>query len=182
MSNADDNTMDRSVDNAAQPSAPMNPGKGLLLLAAVVLVVGGFIGICQALGIGEFWGGFLFLLYWSLDQMKFEKLPTVIGGALLGLLFGFLLQQLPILIGPAGGLVFLGLILVLVYCQIMGWLPIAVNMAAMLFLTVVTIPAVTKHVNFGEVLAALVLGIVYFVGLLWLVSRLQKRSAAAASA
>lgn len=179
MSNANDN----SVDNAAQPAAPMTPGKGLLLLGAVVLVVGGFIGINHALGIAEFWGGFLFLLYWSLDHMKFEKLPTVITGALFGLLLGYLLQALPIHLGAAaGGLTFLAIILVVIYCQIMGWVPIAVNMAAMLFLTVGTIPAIQAHVNFANLLAAVVLGIAYFVGLLWIVGRLQKRSAAPAPA
>ena len=154
----------------------MSPAKGLLVLIGVVVVVGGFIALCAALGIKEFWGGFLFLLYWSgIEHMKFERLPHCISGALLGLLLSYLLFALPIWLGEIGGVVFLGLILVVVYCQIMGWFSVAVNMTAMLFLTVGTIPAVQTGADFAGVLAALVLGILYFVGLLWGANKLKQR-------
>jgi hypothetical protein len=165
-------------------SAPaMAPAKGLLLLLGVVVVVGGFIGLNAALGIKEFWGGFLFLLYWTgVEHMKFEKLPGCITGALVGLLLGYLLLALPLWMGEIGGVVFLALILVLVYFQIMSWLPVAVNMMTMLFLTVGTIPSIQTGADFAGILAALVLGIVYFVGLLWLANKFQQRKANAAAA
>lgn len=163
---------------APQSASAMTPAKGLLVLLGVVVVVGGFIGLNAALGIKEFWGGFLFLLYWTgIEHGKFEKLPGLIVGSLFGLGLAYLLLALPLWLGEPGGLVFLGLILVVVYCQIMGWLSLAVNMAAMLFLTVGTIPAVQGGADFAGALAALLLGIVYFGGLLWLAGRLQKKAA-----
>jgi hypothetical protein len=169
---------DSTHNEAANAAAPaMSPAKGLLILGGVVVVVGGFIGLNTALGIKEFWGGFLFLLWWTgVEHMKFEKLPSCIIGALVGLALSYLLHALPQWIGPLGGLVFLGLILVVVYCQIMGWLAIAINMIAMLFLTVGTIPAVQAGADFAGVLAALILGVIYFVGLLKLSTLFQKKT------
>lgn len=160
----------------SQPATAMTPAKGLLILLGVVVVVGAFIGLNLALGIHEFWGGFLFLLYWTgVEHGKFEKLANCVVGALFGLGLAYLLKVLPVWLGEPGGFVFLGLILAVVYCQIMGWLTLAVNMVAMLFLTVGTIPAVQSSTDFASVLVALLLGIVFFGGLLWAVGRFQKK-------
>jgi hypothetical protein len=159
-------------------AAAMTPAKGLLVLAGVVVVVGAFIGLNHVLGIKEFWAGFLFLLYWTgFEHMKFDKLPSCIVGALFGLLLAYLLFALPGWMGPTGGLVFLGLILVVIYCQIMGWLTLAINMCAMLFLTVGTIPVVQAGVNFANAFIALGLGIVFFGGLFWIGNLLKQRKA-----
>jgi hypothetical protein len=61
----------------------------------------------------------------------------------------------------------------------MGWLPIAVNMMTMLFLTVVTIPTLQGTANFGVLLAALALGLAYFVGLLAVSNFIKQRKAKA---
>lgn len=159
-------------------AAALTPGKGLLVLLGVVVLIGAFIALNHALGIADFWVAFLFLLYWaSIEHMSFAKLPSCITGALLGLLMGYLLQTLPVVMGPLGGVVFLVAILVLIYCQLMGWFPIAVNTMAMLFLTVVTIPTVQATANFLVLLAALGLGLAYFVGLLAVSNFLKQRMA-----
>jgi hypothetical protein len=173
-----DVALDTKIESAPATSAAMTPGKGLLVLAAVVVLVGAFIALNHALGIAEFWVAFLFLLYWSsIEHMSFAKLPHCITGALVGLLFGYMLQTLPVVMGPIGGLVFLIAILALIYCQVMGWLPVAVNMMTMLFLTVVTIPTVQTNANFGVLLAALGLGLAYFVGLLAVANFVKQRMA-----
>lgn len=171
------------TDTAAE--IPMTPLKGLLVLMGVVVVVGGYIGLNSALGIHDFWAGFLFLLYWAaIEHMAFDKLPACIVGALVGLLMGWLLFALPVWFGETGGLIFLGLVLALVYCQIMGWLPVAVNAVTMLFLTVGTIPAI-QHAdtgaNFTHALVALVLAFVYFIGLMWIATLLRQRKEAASA-
>ncbi len=174
--------MNDSVNTEVAPApAGLTPGKGLLVLGGVVAVVGGFIGLNAVLGIQEFWGGFLFLLWWSsVEQMKFDRLPACIIGAFVGLLLAFLLHTLPVWLGPSvGSLVFLGLILVSVYCLIMSWLSIAINMMAMLFLTVGTVPAVQAATDFRSVFASLVLGIVFFVGLLALGNFLRRKKVGA---
>ncbi|MBL0123010.1 MAG: hypothetical protein IPP88_09885 [Betaproteobacteria bacterium] len=122
-------------------SAALSPRKGLLVLFGLVVVIGAFLWITHLLGITEVWVAFLFLLYWAgLNHAQMGMLPKAIVGAVVGLLIAYSLQQLPLRLGNAGLAVFLAIILVLVYFQIVGWLTLAVNMSTMLFLTVATIP------------------------------------------
>ncbi len=173
-----DVALDTKIESTPAAHAALTPGKGLLVLAGVVVVVGAFIALNHVLGIADFWVAFLFLLYWSsFEKMSFAALPRCIVGALVGLLYGFMLQQLPVVMGPVGGLVFLVAILVLVYFQLMGWFPVAVNMMTMLFLTVVTIPTLQGTANFGVLLSALALGLAYFVGLLAVSNFIKQRKA-----
>lgn len=174
-----DIALDTKSASAPAAHAAMTPGKGLLVLAGIVVLIGAFIALNHALGIADFWVAFLFLLYWSsVEQMSFARLPHCVVGALVGLAFGYALQTLPVAMGAAaGGLTFLVAILALIYCQLMGWFPVAVNMMTMLFLTVVTIPTVQGTANFGVLLAALGLGLAYFVGILAVANFLKQRSA-----
>jgi hypothetical protein len=173
-----DVALETKIESAPAAPAALTPGKGLLVLAGVVVVIGAFIALNHALGIADFWVAFLFLLYWSsVEHMSFAKLPRCVIGALVGMLFGYLLQTLPVVMGPIGGLVFLVAILALIYCQLMGWFPIAVNMMTMLFLTVVTIPTIQGTANFGVLLVALALGLAYFVGLLAVANFVKQRMA-----
>ena len=174
--------MNDAANSHATPSAPqaapMSPGKGLLVLGAVIVVIGAFLALNHALGIAETWVAFLFLLYWAgIEQIKFNKLAACIVGAIVGLLMTFLLQTLPVQLGAIGGAVFLGAVLVLVYLQIMGWLTVAVNIVTMLFLTVGTIPLIQSGFSFTNSLLALALGVAYFAGLAGIAFLLQKRSA-----
>ena len=52
--------------------------------------------------------------------------------------------------------------MLVVYCQIIGWLSLFVNATTMMFLTVVTIPHIQAHGDFGKTTVALGVGIVYF--------------------
>jgi branched-subunit amino acid transport protein AzlD len=170
---------DSAQSHGAPAAAAMPPAKGLLVLGGLVVVIGAFLWITHLLGITEVWVAFLFLLYWAgLDHAQMETLPKAIVGAAVGLLIAYSLQQLPLSMGNAGLGVFLAIILVLVYFQIVGWLTLAVNMSTMLFLTVGTIPPIQAAFNFQALLMALGAGIIYFVGLVWLAMRLQKKAPA----
>lgn len=175
--------MNDATQTATAGSAPveaeMTPGKGLLVLLAIVVVIGAFLALNHGLGITEVWAAFLFLLYWAgIEHAAVEKLPSCIVGAVLGLLMGYLMNRLPIWLGAStGGMVFLGLILLLIYCQVMGWLLVAVNMVTMLYLTVTTIPAIQSGVDFIGAFIALGIGVVFFGGLVLAGSWWQKRSA-----
>lgn len=158
---------------------PMTPGKGLLVLLAIVVVIGAFLALNHAIGIHNVWAAFLFLLYWAgIEHASLEKMPSCVVGAALGLFMGFLLKMLPGWLGDTGMLVFLGAILVLVYFQVMSWAVTAVNMATMLFLTVAAIPAVQTEVDFGDAARALVFGIIFFGTLVWGGTALQRRKQA----
>lgn len=161
-------------------AAQITPAKALALLGVVVIVVAGFLGLTAAFGNHEAWAGFLFLLYWSMvEGMKTEALPKSILGALLGLGIASLLFLLPDRLGSTPGLLaFLVVILVLVYLQLRGRLPIAINPATMIYLTVATIPHVQAHASFTHTLVALLLGVAYFGGLALIVTGVMKRRAA----
>ncbi len=171
---------DNSTTAQAETTDPMTPVKGLLVLLGIIIVVGGFIALNTALGLHEFWAGFLFLLYWAgIEQFAWDKLAACVVGAIVGLLMAWLAFALPGWLGDAGGLVFLALILALIYCQVMGWLSVAINLATMLLLTAGTIPAVQEHVNFADAFISLGLAFIYFVGLLWAGMRVMAKKAAA---
>ena len=155
---------------------PMTPGKGMLVLLAIIVVIGAFLALNHAIGIQNVWAAFLFLLYWAgIEHANSEKMLPCVVGAALGLLMGFLLKMLPLCLGEPGSLVFLGAVLVLVYFQVMGWATTAVNMVTMLFLTATTIPAIQADVDFGDAALALVLGIIFFGALVWAGTAWQKR-------
>ena len=82
-------------------------------------------------------------------------------------------------LGVAGLVIEAGVILAAVYCQIMGWFLRPVNVVTMLFLTVGAVPHIQKNGNFGDIAFALVLGIVFFSGLVACLGLIGKKQAAA---
>lgn len=165
------------VDGATHTAYKLTPVKGLVVLGGVFVVSAAFIALSHALGIVETWVGFLFLTYWGgIEQMKFEKVVNCIVGATVGLAFAYVAHALPLLIGTAGVVLVIAAIVALVYCLIMGWFPVAVNVMAMLFLTVCTIPWIQVKADFFSLLVALALGVAYFVGLVALGGLLKQRS------
>lgn len=168
-----------AIEDGAQAAAALTPAAGLLTVGAVAAAIATFIALNYALGITDNWVGFLFLTYWgSVEQLKPEQLPKCILGALVGLLAAYGLQALPHSMGFAGFALALGAILVLVYCLIMGWWPIAINTCAMLFLTVATIPMLQAGPGLLKLFPALGTGVAYFAALAWITLTLTKRSAA----
>lgn len=152
--------------SAAATTAPMTPAKGLLMLGNIIIFVAAFVALNFWIGIKDFWAGFLFVLYWSsVEHLKVERLPHCIVGAATGLLVSFALQVLPQMYGPAAALIPVAAIFFMVYCQVMGWLPVVVNTATMLFLTVATMPALQAHGSFASIYAGLGMGIAFFVTL-----------------
>tara|TARA_B110000444_G_scaffold213357_1_gene210141 strand:- start:1150 stop:1665 length:516 start_codon:yes stop_codon:yes gene_type:complete len=163
------NDIDKNKGDSESPS----PLKALLMLIGIVVFVGLFITLNSLIGIHDFWAGFLFILYWSgVEEMKVERLPHCIIGAVVGLLIAYGLQMLPQKFGPYGILIPLAAIFVIIYCQLMAWVSVAVNTATMLFLTVATIPTLQSNVDFLSIFGGFGLGVIFFVTLMIVVPRL----------
>lgn len=175
MSNA---SLSEGIENAAPAAPKPTPVKGLLILGALVVVIGLFLALGYALGVTQLWVGFVFLLFWGQEQFKFEKLSACILGALSGLGVAYAVQVLPPVLGPAGLAPIVGLILVMMYCAIMGWLTVAINTTCWAFLTIGTISVIQAQVDFRGSFVALALGITYFAGLAWLAQLFMQRAAA----
>jgi hypothetical protein len=167
-----------------QGTPRVTPVQGLLVLAAVVIFVAGYLLLNQAMGLTEAWAGFLFLVCWAVSQLDPSKLAECAIGAFVGVLVAYALQKLPPMLGVVAFVPVLGVILLMVYCQIMGWLTLLVNLTTMAFLTIAAMPLVQAHVSFPNLFATLAFGIAYFAGLVllgrWFAGRAAKRSAAPA--
>lgn len=156
----------------------MTPLRAVMTLAGVAVAIGIFLAICHFLHIEQYWPAFMFVLYWGMiDGAEVGKLrASMIGGAM-GLLVGYSASLLAPVLGESSGLVFLGLILCVIYCQLMGLFVVAVNPLTMIYLTICTIPAVTEGTRFVDSIAGFALGVVFFGGLIGGGQMLKSRSA-----
>jgi hypothetical protein len=158
----------------------ISPLKALGLLVAAIVMVALYIILFGALGNLEFYAGFLFLACWTLiDHGKMTRLPHAICGSALGLALGYAMHVL--MAGPLGangGHVFGAIVLVVLYCQIIGWLPLFINATTMMFLAVVTIPHIQAYGDFAKTAIALGIGIVYFGVILGIASWISAKPSA----
>lgn len=158
----------------------ISPLKGALVVVAIAVAVVLYLMLAHVLGIPQFWAGFLWLFYWAgIEQMNFSVFPDSVRGAFTGLAVALCLHVFPQQIEHFGLAIALLLVVVLVYCSVMGWAKPFVNNATMLFLTVGTIPTIQAHGDFAQIFSALMLGVVFFGGLLGLGTMIGKRRARA---
>jgi hypothetical protein len=160
-------------DVALVKSDGLSLRQGLLLLAAIIVLVAVFLGLCSGLGIVDLFSGFFFLYHWgSIEQGKLSALRSVIPGALFGLLLGWILLALSdSLFGLS---IFIAVLLPVILCQILGRFPLVINTATMLFLTFSTIAHVQAHASFPGMFAGLAVAIALFVPVVALAGRLNR--------
>jgi len=171
MSNSSDSTV-----------APPGHAKALVILGVVVLGVAIYIGLAVALGMTTFYGGFLFILYWmTFKHADLAEFWPALLGAATGLGIAWMLHNLPILMGPPGMGIALAVVLLAIYCLVVGWIPVIINASTMLFLTVGTIPALQTEVEFQGFLMSLFYGAALAGGVLYLVARLRRPRAGTAA-
>jgi len=170
-------------DEKAKAAAGMKPLQALIMLPAVMIVVGAFIALNFAAGTQEFYIGFFFLLYWaSIEHSKMSAFPQTALGSAFGLLLGYVMFYLNATYGQSGALMFLGVIIPVIYCLMIGFLPLLINTPAMLMLTVATISHIQAHANFTHMFMSLGLGVAFFGVLFWGVGKLTAPKAAPVAA
>ncbi len=139
----------------------LTPGKGLIVLAIVIVAVAAFIAISAALGLTAVFGGFLFAFYFTgLCHAAPDKFLPASVGAFVGMGIAFALMALPAGFGVPGMIAALIVVLGAVYALIMGWVPVAINNATMLYLTVGTIPALQERGTLAEMALSCALAVV----------------------
>lgn len=165
-------------DNGTTPAAEnnMSPGKGLLVLAGLVVLIAAYLWIVHLAGNTAGYAGFVFLLYWAgVEHMNLQRFFPVLIGSLFGLAVAFGMHALPEALGPTMGYsIMLTLLLGMIYCQVMGWATSVINLATMLFLTVGTIPAVHAASHYDHMAIAVLLAAAFFGGLVFLFSKLNR--------
>lgn len=145
----------------------MTPVQGLAMLGAVVVALAIFITALTFLGLHDLWAAFLFLIGWaSFEHMAPEKFLSNAAGSAFGLLLAWSMKLFPLWFGEVGLMVFMSVLLIVVYMQIMQWGKTLVNATAMLYLTVGVIPIVNAEMQFPSAFLVLALSIAYFGGLI----------------
>lgn len=147
-----------------QESPTLSPIAAFGVLLGVIAVILGFLALLVLLNITEVWAGFLFLLYWGgIHHLALKEYPAATLGSLFGLLLIYLAHNLGTIVGlPDLSLpLFLGVICTVVYFQILGKFSLVINLAAMLFLTVGTIPQLAE-LDILNIAKAVALSALYF--------------------
>lgn len=156
-------------DGARPDSARMSIGHALGVTLGVVVLIIGFLALGAAFGLAPLYAGFLLLWYFgSIDVLETGALPALAVGAVCGTLTAWLLQYGVAEWGPTGALPAVGVIVVAVFLQLRGMLPIAINRAYMLYVTVLAAPLLQQQESFERVLMVVALASVYFGGIVWL--------------
>lgn len=155
------------VADVAAGAAHPGPLAAAGILAGLVVVATGYVFLNLALGITDFWAGFLFLTFWMcMEQIKPGAFTYCAVGAVAGTIMAAALQILPPLYGAAGMAAAYALILGAIYLQIRGKFHLVINFSTMIFLTVSAAVPMQANVKIINVLPALGLGIVFWGGLI----------------
>ena len=146
----------------------MGIGRALGITLGVVVLIIGFLALGAAFGLVPLYAGFLLLWYFgSIDVLEMHALPALAVGAVCGTLTAWLLQYGVGAWGPTGALPAVGVIVVAVFLQLRGLLPIAINRAYMLYVTVLAAPFLQQNESFERVLMVVALATLYFGGVVW---------------
>ena len=177
------NSTTSTEQQSAAEEIPMTPKLAFGVLLGVIVVVAGFVFLTVSVGVVEMWAGFLFLLYWAgIEHVDMEKLPSCIVGGFFGILLAYLAHGMGALAGVDHNtslMLFVGLLLVVIYFQILGKFTILINMMTMLYLTVGSIPAIQESASAVGMASALALAILYFGGIAWAGQKLVAAKGAA---
>ena len=160
---------DTPPTQTAAPSvaaAPPGPVAGLVvLLIVLVLIVAWIVLGTQVLHLQDtsLVGGFMMLWYWANnEQLEFGRLPAAIIGAVVGIGLSWFLVYGAVHYGGTGLTGAVLLLIVALYLDIIKAVPLVVNTATMLYVTLAAAPLVQLHVNWIELVLSTVVGGLFF--------------------
>lgn len=172
-----------SENTAPEAAATPGPVAAIAITAIIVILIVAWIAIAiGALRMSDttLVGAFMFLWYWANDeQMQFTRLVPAMLGSLVGIGIAWLLWYGPAAYGGAGLAAGLGALILALYLDITKTVPIAVNTATMLFLTLAAAPLIQLQVDWLELVKSTVLGGLFFAGAVWGLQKLVARFAPA---
>ncbi|MBY0300803.1 MULTISPECIES: hypothetical protein [Sphingomonas] len=154
-----------AVTAGAAPAPPLTIALAAGITLGVVVLIAGFLVLGAALGLAPLYAGFLILWYFgNIDMLDDKALPVLCVGALAGAATAWLLQAGIVAAGAVGAVPALAVIVAAIFCQLLGWLPLVINRAYMLYVTVLAAPLLQQHERFDRVLLTIVVATVYFGG------------------
>jgi hypothetical protein len=149
-----------SAPAMAAPAAAPSPVAGLAITAIIVVaVVLWAIGGAALFSEATLFGAFLLLWHWAnLEQLDIKRLPSALGGALVGIALAWQVVYLSQAMGTNGMIIGLLIMIAGIYLQVINVLPFLFNAATMLFLTVAAAPLIQLKVDFTELALSTVVG------------------------
>lgn len=169
----------REEEQAEADPAPrqLSPLSALVILILLVPLLGCYIGLTLLFKNQAVWAGYLFLFYWGgVRHMAQAAFAPALVGSLGGTVLAWALHAGPLYAQAAGAAALIGLALA-IYCQMCGWLPLLLNVAFMMMLTVGTIPAVAALDLFPHMLGAILIAASYFGALMLALNWVQRTRA-----
>lgn len=154
----------------AAETPPMKLGDGLLLLLFVIVGVVAWVILGPKVGLsaGALFASFSLLWYWAVvEKATFNRLPHSVIGALVGVGLAWCMQDLPHVLGANGMYAAYAIVALVLLLQILNTVPLVINPATMLFLTVLAAPALLTSVNMTEIAWAVITGGAFFAGMVW---------------
>lgn len=153
-------------DTSTAPEVAPAPGPlaGLAILVIVVVLLIAWMAIAlQFMADTALVGGFMLLWFWANNgQLEIGRLPAALIGSVVGIGVAWLLVYAPTHMGGAGLALGLGVLLLALYLDIIKAVPMIVNNATMLFVTLAAAPLVQLHVDWVQLLLSTVLGGLFF--------------------
>lgn len=152
-------------------------------LLVIITAATGYAKLSGLLGITDTFIGFFLVFYWfEFTKADGKKLLPTLAGALLGVALGQVMHEGPRIMGSDNGgfLLFAALVLPIIFCQFVGWIPYIANASTMLIMTVVTIPYVQQHTDFVALYKSVLLAAAYVSALVFIAKRIASHFAARA--
>lgn len=144
----------------------MGGGMALIVAVGIVALIAGFITLGFLLGLVPVYAGLLLLWYWgSVDMIESKALAPLVVGACGGTALAWLLQYGAVRGELAVVVAALVLIVVAIYFQLRGWLPLLINRPFMLYLTVMCAPLLQAGESFPQAVIAIGAATLYFGGI-----------------
>jgi hypothetical protein len=171
--------MDNS--NVAPPPPGKIAGLAITLIVVVLLVIWMAIAL-MGLKIADttLVGGFMFLWYWANnEQLQFGRLVPALIGSLSGIGIAWFLVYGAAHFGGPGMLAAVGLLILALYLDITKAVPMVINTATMLFVTLAAAPLIQQHVDWVQLVISTVVGGLFFAGAIYGLQALAARFAPA---
>jgi hypothetical protein len=174
-----------SENTAPETAATPGPLAGIAITAIVIVLLVAWFAIWLSAvgrdGDKTLVGAFMFLWYWANnEQLQFNRLVPAMLGSLVGIGIAWLLWYGTVT-GGSMGLIGLGALIVALYLDVIKAVPIAINTATMLFVTLAAAPLI----QFGlvsetgnlwpKLVMSTVLGGLFFAGAVWGLQKLAAR-------
>lgn len=158
-----------TIETAAATPPPPSLGVALMIWTGVIAAIAGFVALGIWLGLAPLYAGFTLLWFWAnVDKLSFALAPATMVGAIAGTANAWMLQWGTVHVNAPVALGALAILALALLMTILQRAALVCNASYMLFVTVACAPLLQQGEDFTRVIESILLGAVWFGGLVWL--------------